>query len=611
MELKAELFITSYMTVLTLMTSPKPDQGGPFLTRAFGHRARAMWAAALLAAVSLTSCGLFRGPAKAAGAGHNDAPSRTSGVRGGFKNPLAATPTFGGTLTWDFSSPFSTLDPARWQGPQDEIPMEAIYSTLVRYGKGTSKIVPGLASYTVSPDGLTYTFTLRAGALFSNGDPITSSDVKWSLDRVASPSTGAQGPSPYRSLLEDIAGFSKLANGHATGLSGITVTSPLKLEIKLQKPQAYFLKELALPAASIVDPKVVKAEGSAFALHPVGSGPYEVASWTPGEQLVLQPNPQYNGADVPYLQKIVFNVNVPVQKQYGDFNAGKVDILSDLSPGLLQTVSQRSSLSPYLHAAPANAIWYLALNTQKPPFNNLDVRTAANEAMDKQAVLALAAGQGTLMTQPLPPAFQSHDPSLTGYSYDPSAAKALLAQSGVTDLSVTYAYSSSRPMSAAVAKIVKTDLEKVGFTVTLKNIAPTASYFPFTNSPQNGWNISWSSWWQDFPDAQDFLYNLLDGHQVGSVNRAAFKNQAFDKLVEEADALPASQEAKRVSLYRQAEAIWFKQAPWIPLLYPNADALVQPWVGPANLGVFLNRSEGVPQVRYLFALPHPGPNGRS
>lgn len=575
------------------------------------QRAWAVWAAAFLTSTCLTSCGLFHGASKPATAGAQEAPTTPSALRSTFKTALATTPTFGDSLSWDFTSPFTTLDPVRWQGAQDQIPMEAIYSTLVRYSQGSSNIVPALATYTVSPDGLSYTFTLRKDALFSNGDAVTAQDVKWSFERMSSPHPGPQGPSPYRSLFTDIAGFPAYSNGHAKDLSGISVLSPTKLQIDLRKPQAYFLKELSLPAASILDPKVVQAYGPTdYTLHAVGSGPYKVASWTPGKQLVLEPNPNYNGLDDPYLQRIVFNVGVSSTTQYQDFLQGKVDIVSDLPPSLLQKVAQNTKLSRYLHAAPANAIWYLALNTQKAPFNNLDVRKAANMAVDKKAILSLAAGQGTLMTQPLPPALSAYDPSLTGYSYDPQGAKALLQNAGVKDLSVTYAYSSSRPVSQAIAKALKSDLEQVGFTVHLKDIARTASYYPFTDNPKNGWNIAWSSWWQDYPDAQDFLYNLLDGHQAGAVNRAAFKNQAFDQKVEMADALPASKEAQRVALYRQAEAIWFSQAPWIPLLYPNSDVLVQPWVGPNNLGVLLNASEGVPQLRYLFVVPHTLPKAQ-
>jgi ABC-type transport system substrate-binding protein len=518
-------------------------------------------------------------------------------------SPLAALPQAAaasraaphGEFTMDFTNDFPTLDPAVVQDIQSGIPMEAIYDTLVTYGDlahGSTRITGDLASsWTVSKNGLTYTFHLRRGVVFSNGDPFTAQDVKFSLDRVTSyDATGPTGPSPLGSLFSDIVGYNAWFNGgkkpraSVTGLAGITTPNPYTVVIRLIQPQAYFLEELATDTADIEDPAVVQKYGPVnYTLHPVGTGPYKLLYWHRNQQMVLVPNPRYRGPTPAKMARVVFNVNIPASTELLQFKKGQNDMIYQpdaetylnaiLTPGLKRDYVRSNT----------NAIWYLALNVTKKPFNNVLVRRAVNLAINRAPILRLVNGRGTLMTQVLPPEMPGHERSLKGYPYNVKEAKKLLAEAGYRHgLSVTFVYTSGRPFVAQVVQNIQQQLSQVGIQANLKDIAQTGSYWPLVGEAAPAWNIAWDDWWQEYPDPQNFMYTLLDSQNIGTEDNGSYANRTFNALVQKADALPASREAERVKLYDEAQAIWYQDAPWVPLYYPVIDGLVQPWVKPHN-----------------------------
>lgn len=535
-------------------------------------------------------------------------------VAGTGGTSLAASTSSGKTFTMDFASDFPTLDPAAVQDIQSGIPMQAIYDGLVTYetfGKNPTKIIGDLAStFSTTPNGLTYTFHLRKGVRFSNGDPLTAKDVKWSFDRVTSAdANGPSGASPYQSAFSAVVGFNRWSQKTPpkgiTGLVGITTPDPYTVVIQLKTPQAYFLNELALQTADIMDPKVVNKYGAVkYQLHAVGTGPYKLLYWHQNQQMELVPNPYYNGPDKPKLSRVVFNVNVTFSTQLLLFEQGKVDMIYQPDSATYLSVVTNPTLKKDYRSNKTNAIWYLALNTTKAPFNNPLVRQAVNLAINRQPILKLVNGRGSVMTQPLPPAMPGYDNAIKGYSYNPTRAKQLLQQAGYKKgLTITYVYTSGRPFTAEVAQNVQEQLSKVGITVRLHDIAATGSYWPYESVSSNPFNMSWSDWWQDYPDPQDFLFNLLDYQNNGSLDVGSYHNAQFDSLVQQADSLPSSQNARRMKLYDQAEQIWFKDAPWVPIYYPVIDALVQPWVGPNNINVILHPVLS-PQIRFITVSKH-------
>jgi oligopeptide transport system substrate-binding protein len=517
-----------------------------------------------------------------------------------------------GTFTADFADDFPTLDPVYWQDAQSLIPMQAIYQGLVTYAENSTKIVPDAANWTVSKNGLTYTFHLDKGLRFSNGDPVTAQDVVFSLNRVASYDAGGpKGAAPYGSSYNDIVGYNAWFNGgkkpaaSVKGMSGLSAPNSSTVVIHLVQPQAYFLNELALGSAEILDPTVVNKYGVInYQLHAVGSGPYELVYWHQDKQMVLKPNPYYTGPTPAKMAQIVFNVNVPYSTQFLYFKEGKVDMIWLPDQGTYLSALDTPGMMSDFYKQATNEIWYFALNTSKAPFNKLDVRLAVNYAIDRTPDLRLINGLGSVMSQPLPPEMAGYEKSLKPYKYDPTLAKQLLAKAGYPHgFTVTLVYTTARPFVQSVSENIQAQLAQVGIKVILKNIAESGAYFSYTGDTHNPFEMAWGDWYQDYPDPEDFLFNLLDSQTIGSLNIAAWNDPAFDKLVQKADILPASEQAERVKLYDEAQAIEIQQAPWVPMFYPIQDSFVQPWVYPHNVNVFVHPVLS-PQLEYMYLKKH-------
>lgn len=527
------------------------------------------------------------------------------GAGGGSANTasFSSKPSHGGTITAAFFSNIATLDPAQWSDMTSMYPMQEIYQTLVGYShKGATLVPEAAASYTVSPNGLVYTFKLRPGLKFSNGDPVTAADVKYSLDRVTGYNASGTGPAPYGFAYAGIVGYNKWYNNgkkpaaSVQGLSGVKVLSSNTVQITLKSPEAYFLNTLALMSAAILDKNVAsKYSPTTYMLHTVGSGPFMVQSWNQGHKLVLVPNPQYAGpGHKPYISKLVLNENVSWKLQLLRFQRGQQDLMIDgpFPSSVYSQILNTPKLKPLYHKISENGIVYLAFNTTKPPFNNKDVRLAVNYAINKQLIAKdITNGRGQIAGQSLPPKMPGYNPAIQPFPYSPAKAKALLKKAGYKSgqgPSVTFIYPSSNPGAVRTAQIVQSELQSIGFTVNLHAISQLGSYWPYEDTASNPWNIAWTDWFQDYPDPQDFMFNLLSKQAFGATNVGNWTDPTFQKLISKADGLPASQDTKRWALYKEAETIAHNQAAWAYLYYYWNETLVQPWIGPATITDYIH-----------------------
>jgi peptide/nickel transport system substrate-binding protein len=534
---------------------------------------------------------------------------------------LSTKPTNGGTLTTAFTSNIETLDPGQWTDVTSMYPMQEIYSTLVGYDKNSSKIVPEAATWTVDPSGKVYTFTIRPGVVFSNGDPMTAEDVVASLNRVTSCNASGSGPAPYGFAYAGIEGYQQWAGecnkqnqppAGVTGLSGLKILAPNKVQITLTSPQPYFLNTLALMSAAILDHNTIGKNGSYDELHAVGSGPYMLQSWNQGHEMVLVKNPKWwgpkYGLPAPRVDKLVFKENITASTQLLQFEKGQLDFLWGPLPSAtyLQVLASRNLQALY-HRVTENGIVYLAFNSKRGPFSTPDaylLRQAVNYAIDKQQIVRnITNGRAQIASEPLPPGIPGYA-GLKPYPYNVAKAKQLIKEWAQKDhqklpLTVTMIYLSNTPDHIALADLVQQDLKQIGITVKLVGKAEAGSYWPYEDNASNPWDIAWTDWFQDYPDAEDFEYNLLSKAAFNATNVGDFYNATFEKLIDEADNLPASQEAKRVQLYQQAEKIAHDQAAWAFLYYMWNDAVIQPWVGPNDIYVYLHPVK-TPQFEYMW-----------
>ncbi|MBV9521760.1 MAG: ABC transporter substrate-binding protein, partial [Alphaproteobacteria bacterium] len=297
-----------------------------------------------------------------------------------------------------------------------------IYDSLTKYKPGTVDVEPGLAeSWSVAPDGLTYTFHLRKGVSFHDGTPFNAASYVKTLQRLLDK---ADPDSIYKNgPVESYIDFTYGQVAHYAALDDDTV------EFKLKAPSAPFLASLAMVFNGVVSPAAASKYKADFRNHPVGTGSFIFKEWRRGDQIVLDANPAYWGGK-PKLDRIVFKVYPDPQASLLAMKRGDVHILADVSTPTIPAI--RSDPNLVLLTQPGLAISGVGLPFDAKPFSDKRVRQALNYAVDKNAInKSLFQGLAVPMTSPLPEAQWSFDPSLKGYPYDPEKAKSLLAEAGL------------------------------------------------------------------------------------------------------------------------------------------------------------------------------------
>ncbi len=483
----------------------------------------------------------------------------------------------GGSITVTYKDDVATLDPAIGYDWQNWSMIKSLFDGLMDYVPGTTTLRPGLAeSYTLSEDGLTYTFKLRPGVKFHNGREMTAEDVKYSLDRVTNPVT----QSPGAGFFASIAGFD--AAGDA-GLSGVKVIDPLTVEITLSRPDATFLHVMALNFASVVPKEAVDAAGADFGKQPVGTGAYKLAEWTLGQRLVFEKNADYWRAGVPFLDSVVFEVGQEPVVALLRLQNGEVDVPGDgIPPAKFQEVmadpaqAERVVVGGQLHTG------YITLNVSAPPFDKLEVRKAVNMAINKDRIVQIINGRAVPATQPLPPSMPGYTAGYAGYPYDVEGAKKLLADAGLADGFETDLYVMNTDPNPRIAQAVQQDLAAIGIKANIQSLAQA-------NVIEAGGAgtapMIWSggmAWIADFPDPSNFYGPILGcaGAGEGGWNWSKFCDAALDTKATEADSLAdPAKAADRLALWSDVYMGVMEQAPWVPVFNEERYTMKSPRMG--------------------------------
>jgi peptide/nickel transport system substrate-binding protein len=452
-----------------------------------------------------------------------------------------------------------TLDPAAISDNESAEVALQIFDQLVRYRHGSSQMEPALAtSWSVSPDGTSWTFNLRRGVRFHDGTPFDADAVVFSLERQRDRTHPfhfqefTYWESSYRNIRE------------VRKLDSHTV------RIGTDRPYAPFLANLAMFPASIVSPTAMQRLGRDFAHHPVGTGSFRFVRWDRGERVTLARNATYWDG-TPTLQTLIFDVLPDASQRLGGLQSGTVDVVHGLAPADRQLVSLHPDLS--LLRVPGNNVAFLAMNTQRPPFDDVRVRRAVNHAVDKHAVVKLAyQGLATPAHGPVPPKMWSYRASTVRYSYDPEAARRLLAEAGYNRAlrPRLYVMSTARPYLPApvlVARMIARYLGDVGMKVELV-IRPFAEHLRATQLGAH--DLCLAGWSGDNGDPDNFLYLLLDrdnARRGAARNQAMFSNESLHVLL--VAARGALDQRERERYYGRAQDIVAEEAPWLPLAHTD------------------------------------------
>lgn len=483
--------------------------------------------------------------------------------------PAAAqdAPKQGGSMIVTYKDDVSTLDPAIGYDWQNWSMIKSLFDGLMDYKPGTTELTPDLAKdFTVSEDGLTYTFTLRDDVKFHNGRPMTAKDVKYSLDRVVRPET----QSPGAGFFDSIKGFEAVSSGAADSLEGVEVVDDHTVRFHLSRPDAPFLHKLALNFAHVVPQEEVEKYGADFGKHPVGTGAYKMTDWTLGQHIVFERNQDYYHEGLPRLDKITFEVGQEPVVAALRLQRGEIDIAGDgIPPAKFLEIVQDPEYKDLIIKGEQLHTGYVTMNTQMPPFDDARVRKAVNMAINKDRIVRIINGRATPANQPLPPLMPGYAESYEGYPYDPEAAKALLAEAGHGDGFATELFVSNTDPQPRIAQAIQQDLAQIGIKADIKSLAQANVIAAGGEKDQAP--MIWSggmAWIADFPDPSNFYGPILGcgGAVPGGWNWAWYCNEDLDAMATKADAMAdPSQSQERIALWQDIFLKVMEDAPWAPI----------------------------------------------
>ena len=479
----------------------------------------------------------------------------------------AAAQAQGGDIVVTYKDDIATLDPAIGYDWQNWSIIKSLFSRLMDYTPGTPDLVPSLAeSFTVSPDGQTYTFKLRKGVKFSNGREVVPADVKYSIERAVNPKT--QGPGA--GFFGAIAGFDDFSAGKADGLAGIETPDADTVVFKLSRPDATFLHVLAINFASVVPKEAVEAAAGDFGKKPVGSGTFTLKEWTIGQKLVLARNADYFVKGVPYIDSITIEIGQEPLVALLRLQKGEVDIAGDgIPPAKFVEMSKSPEAKDMIVDGQQLHTGYVTLNTKIKPLDNVKVRQALNMAINKERIVRIVNGRATAATQPLPPLMPGYDTAYKGYAYDVAKAKALLKEAGYPNGFSTVLYSTNTDPQPRIAQAIQQDLAAVGVKAEIKALAQ--SNVIAAGGTEGEAPMIWSggmAWIADFPDPSNFYGPILGcaGAVQGGWNWSWYCNEDLQKRAVAADSMSdPARSGERTAAWKSIFVDVMADAPWIPI----------------------------------------------
>ena len=449
---------------------------------------------------------------------------------------------------------------------------EPIYNRIIEFERGGTQVVPGLAEkWDISPDGLTYTFHLRRG-------------VKWHATRAFKPTREFNADDVVFSIerqWKEAHPFFKVTSANHTYFNDMAMPKLIKsldkvddhtIRFTLNQPEAPFLADLAMPFAAIQSKEYADAMLKAGTPEkvdqdPVGTGPFTLLQYQKDAVIRYRANAEY-WAGRPKIDDLVYAITPDASVRWAKVQKGECHVMPYPNPADLDAI--RKDANVQVLEQPGLNVGYLAYNTQKKPFDDVRVRKALNQAINKKAIIdAVYLSTGVAATNPIPPSMWSYNASIKDDSYDPDAAKKLLGEAGFpngleTDLWAMPVQRPYNPNARRIAELMQADLAKVGVKAEIKSF----EWGEYRKRLQNGEHqTGMLGWTGDNGDPDNFLNTLLgcSSAQPGGGNTAKWCNKEFDEIVNKAKTV--SDQAERTKLYEQAQVIFKREAPWFTIAH--------------------------------------------
>ena len=464
-----------------------------------------------------------------------------------------------------------TLDPAFVRDSGSAQYAVELFSGLVKLDSDLNVIGDLAQSWEVSGDGSVYTFSLRPSLRFADGKALTAENVSYSISRALDPRTESEMALTY---LGDIKGAEDFSRGLAGSIAGIRAEASETLEIRLEQPVAFFLYKLTYPVSFVVDS--AEADEDGWYRSPNSSGPFTLARWITGDEIVLERNENYHSPAAISQVRIALIGGSEALLRY---ETGAIDI-SDIGGGNVERFRDSNDpLRADYMSAPQFSLFYLGFNTEEPPFDDVHVRRAFANAIDvKKIVRVSLRGNDAVANGILPKDFPGHDPARAGLGYDPIDARAELASS-------TYGSAEALPdirmlisgsgllLPAHVEAALFLIKENLGVEIAVQTI-DWADFLDELYAPSGEFQIFSLGWSADYPDPHNFLDLMF--HSESAENISHYSNPRVDVLL--VSAREEMDPTARLELYDVAETIIVNDAPIIPIWFSVDHVLVRPTV---------------------------------
>jgi peptide/nickel transport system substrate-binding protein/oligopeptide transport system substrate-binding protein len=497
-------------------------------------------------------------------------------------------------------SDINTFDPALAGDTLSISSIDNIFTGLVVFNRELD-IVPQLAaSYSVSADGLTWTFHLKPNLKFSDGSPLTSHDVVYSIDRALQPATKSAIAPIYLNLIKD---SDKLVAGKLKTIIGDSLLTPddRTVVIITNKQVSYFLDTLAYPTSYVVEKKLIDQYGTTWTDHLTeggGAGPWKVNAYTHGKQIVFVPNPNYYGPK-PQLTKLIYAFYKSAESLYQVYQTGQVD----LATGILSATIAEAKMLPNHQYQQIPQLWinYYTMNYLVKPFDNIHIRQAFALAIDKDLIVHSVWKDSVIPTNHIvPQGMPGYNPNLTGpdgvksTTGDPVKARALFQQglheegwtsvSQMPQLTLTYP-SGSQDQANEVDALVQMWQSILGVSIRA-NPEDFNKLLLDVGAAQNnpkGLQLWFLAWLADYPDPQDWTTLQFDrGVPNNTMNYGqnntsdAAQQQLVQQELEAADVNP--DQHARLQTYMQAEQQLVNDVAWLPIDQEETNLVLKPYV---------------------------------
>lgn len=466
------------------------------------------------------------------------------------------------------------FDPALWSaGTTFDASSRVVYNRLVDFELGGTAIEPSLAeSWEISEDGTEITFKLRQDVKWQTTDfftptrGFTADDVVFSIERQA------DAESPWAAYVDGGSYQYFDSTGFKAALKSVEKVDDYTVKFTFNSADSTVFVNFPMDFLTIVSKEYadqLEAAGNMnqFNTLPVGTGPFQYVDYQTDTAIRYKANPDYfKGKEK--IDDLIFAITAEPAASEQGLLAGQCDVIPYPIPANIETLKSNDSV--VVSETGGENVGFVAYNTQQAPFDNPKVRQALNMAVNVDAILeGVYAGQAVRAKNPLPASSWASNPDTPYTAYDPDAAKKLLEDAGVSDLSIKLWWMPVarpyNPNGKRMGELIQADWQAIGVNVELVSME-WAAYLEQSSSVERDGAVM-IGWGADNADPDNFLGVLLSCAAVGTNNRAQWCHEPYDTLIKQAKA--TFDEEERAKLYYEAEAVFQEQAPWLLLAHSN------------------------------------------